>query len=130
MPRGRPPKNKVNIDAKNLQAKEILPEETPQVKENSPSEENIQTKETSQAKENSPAKERFFKESKYIKCDLCLAPIPSGPRIINISQLTGFASWHFDYVPIIHVCNDCAEEFKEYVEKWLNKKEAPKKKYC
>ena len=63
------------------------------------------------------------------RCNLCNSPINSSPRVINISQLSGFAPYHFDIIPLIKVCDNCAAEFKDMVEKWLIKHGADAKEY-
>ena len=63
------------------------------------------------------------------RCNLCNSPINSSPRVINISQLSGFAPYHFDIVPVIKVCDNCAVEFKDMIEKWLIKHGAEVKEY-
>lgn len=63
------------------------------------------------------------------RCNLCNSPINSSPRVINISQLSGFAPYHFDIIPLIKVCDNCAAEFKDMIEKWLIKHGAEAKEY-
>lgn len=63
------------------------------------------------------------------RCNLCNSPINSSPRVINISQLSGFAPYHFDIIPLIKVCDNCAVEFKDMIEKWLIKHGAEAKEY-
>ncbi len=75
------------------------------------------------------SKPRSSKEDKYPKCDLCSSPMPSNVTSINLSQVCGMADWHFEIYPIFHVCPKCRKEFKEYVEKWFEKKGAAKKPY-
>ena len=61
------------------------------------------------------------------KCDLCNSPIPSSPRVLNLSQLTGFAPWHFEIQDRYKVCENCGKKFREIIEKGLIEMGAEKK---
>lgn len=73
-------------------------------------------------------KSTFEKVSCY--CDLCNSPIYSSPNRIQLQHLTGKAYWHRDCsIEKLSICNNCANELNDLVDKFVLKKNPSLKKY-
>lgn len=124
MPRGRPKgsKNKVkNQIESNIAGKttELFTEN----KENSES--NVSTLEKNTSK-------NVSKNTKKIVCfcDQCGAEIYSSAIAVNLSHLTGQASWHRECsLEKLNLCNKCGEELNQLIDNWILKNHPEYRKF-
>lgn len=56
------------------------------------------------------------------KCDLCGKDIHCSPVNINLTYLTGKASWHRFCADRFRVCDKCAEELSTVIDNFIIKK--------
>lgn len=115
MPRGRPRKNPLPVEAKTNESAKVEP-----VKE---------------AKEDRlPKGYEFLTQAQYDKlpeCNRCHKKIVSGERNINLTYLTGMASWHRNVsLDRVCLCSDCGKELNKMIDDWLiNNGKGVKAKY-
>lgn len=108
MPRGRPPGSK---NAITLEKVNILQEEKSVVEE---------------VKVAIPKKELKVN----CKCDLCDRPIYSSPYKIRLQDLTSKATWHRECsIEKASLCENCAKELNDLIDKFVLKKKPSLKKY-
>lgn len=63
------------------------------------------------------------------KCDLCGKDIYCSPVNINLTYLTGKASWHRFCADNFKVCDDCAEELSGVIDSFIIKKNKNMKRW-
>lgn len=107
MPRGRPRKNPLPTES------------TAAVKHTPPTA--VDTKD----------KEKDKEKSSHSICDRCHKPHDFTERKLNLSLLTGMASWHRDVmVDKVSLCYDCSKELNKLIDDWLiNKGKGVTSKY-
>ena len=68
---------------------------------------------------------------KLPECDRCHKKIISGERNINLTYLTGMASWHRNVsLDRVCLCSNCSKELNEMIDDWLiNNGKGVKAKY-
>lgn len=104
MPRGKTKKT----DSTNLRVKKV-------------------TKNTTDNKAVKPKVEEVTSDTKPVtkvscKCDLCGKDIYCSPVSINLTYLTGKASWHRFSADRFKVCDTCAKELSEVIDSFIIKK--------
>lgn len=104
MPRGRPRKNPLPVEA------EI----------NKP----VRTEPIKEVKEGKlPKGYEFLTQAQYDKlpeCSRCHKKIVSGEKNINLTYLTGMAPWHRRVsLDRVCLCSDCSKELNEMIDSWL-----------
>lgn len=115
MPRGRPRKNPPPVETEVVKL----------VKEDSIEKE----------KENKlPKGYEFLTQVQYDKlpeCNRCHKKIVSGEKNINLTYLTGMASWHrMVSLDKVCLCSDCGKELNKMIDDWLiNEGKGIKAKY-
>jgi hypothetical protein len=57
-------------------------------------------------------------EEKYPICERCGKKVPSSLIIMNMTSLTGKASWHREIPDKPKVCDECAKKLSDLVDKW------------
>ena len=109
MPRGRPRKNPLPTES------------TATVKHTPPTAADTKDKE----------KENDKEKSSHSVCDRCHKPHDFTERKLNLSLLTGMASWHRDVmVDKVSLCYDCSKELNKLIDDWLiNKGKGVTSKY-
>lgn len=99
MPRGRPRKNPLPVEAE-------INEPVKEVKEGK-----------------LPKGYKFLTQAQYDKlfeCDRCHKKIISGEKNINLTYLTGMAPWHRRVsLDRVCLCSDCSKELNEMIDSWL-----------
>ena len=107
MPRGRPRKNPLPVEAEISE-----PVKTEPVKE---------VKEVKEGK--LPKGYEFLTQAQYDKlpeCSRCHKKIVSGEKNINLTYLTGMAPWHrMVGLNRVCLCNECGRELNELIDNWL-----------
>ena len=131
MARGRP-KGSKNKNSKNQNKKDII-----NVIDVSLTTSTISASVTNDSNENvniqaSEKSSKLIKKSKenIVLCDKCHKEVVSTPIVINLSYLTGQATWHRDCkLEKIHCCTQCARELNEIIDKWILKDNSQYLKY-
>ena len=62
-------------------------------------------------------------------CDICGKKFKTTPRYLNLSYLTSVAGYHRECSDRIMLCNDCAIEISDVIDKWIIKKNPELKKF-
>ena len=117
MPRGRPKgsKNKGTLMKMNLldDAPEKTTEETPVVQE-----------------EKKPEVKKEFTSKYSYCCDVCEKTFPGSPNPVDFMRLTGKADYYRESrSKNLYICNDCALELSDVVDRWLLKKNPKLRKF-
>lgn len=99
MPRGRPRKNPLPVETEVKSPVKAPAKETQQ---------------------EAPDKSKKEKEDKFPKCDRCHKKIVSSERRINLTYLTGMATWHREVsLDKVSLCFDCCKELNKIIDDWL-----------
>ena len=77
-----------------------------------------QTKDTKETKVSKPSKPKSQKE--YPTCDLCGAECMCDRIKLNLTYLTGKATWHREVEQdLFYLCHDCGREMNKMIDDWL-----------
>ncbi len=117
MPRGRPKgsKNKSTLMKMNLldDAPEKTTEETPVVQE-----------------EKKPEVKKEFTSKYSYCCDVCEKTFPGSPNPVDFMRITGKADYYRESRSTkLYICNNCALELSDVVDRWLLKKNPKLRKF-
>ena len=117
MPRGRPKgsKNKSTLMKMNLlnDIPEKTTEETPVIQE-----------------EKKPEVKKEFTPKYSYCCEVCEKTFPGSPNPIDFMRLTGKADYYRESRSRkLYICNECALELSDVVDRWLLKKNPKLRKF-
>lgn len=77
-----------------------------------------QTKDTKETKVSKPSKPKSQKD--YPTCDLCGAECMCDRIKLNLTYLTGKATWHREVKQdLFYLCHDCGREMNKMIDDWL-----------
>lgn len=77
-----------------------------------------ETKETKETKVSKPSKSKPQKD--YPTCDLCGAECMCDRIKLNLTYLTGKATWHREVKQdLFYLCHDCGREMNKMIDDWL-----------
>lgn len=77
-----------------------------------------ETKETKETKASKPSKPKAQKD--YPTCDLCGAECMCDRIKLNLTYLTGKATWHREVKQdLFYLCHDCGREMNKMIDDWL-----------
>lgn len=119
MPRGRPKgsKNKSTLAKMNIL-------ETPVV------ETTVEVTDTTDKKDPTPVVKKDLVSKYSYCCDVCEKTFPGSPNPIDFMRLTGKADYYRESRSRkLYVCNDCALELSDVVDRWLLKKNPKLRKF-
>lgn len=70
------------------------------------------------------------KEDTRPKCEMCGKPLDVTPIRIDLTRLTGLASWHRELKnDKVIMCSKCAKEFSSIIDKYLQRGVYTQKKF-
>lgn len=117
MPRGRPKGSKNKSTLMKMNLLESVPEKI---------EENLPVIE----EEKKPEQKKEFTPKYTYRCEVCEKTFPGSPNPIDFMRLTGKADYYRESRSRkLYVCNECALELSDVVDRWLLKKNPKLRKF-
>lgn len=117
MPRGRPKGSKNKSTLLKMNLLDITPEKT------------IEEPSVVQEEKKPEIKKEFTTKYSYC-CDVCEKTFPGSPNPIDFMRLTGKADYYRESRSRkLYVCNQCALELSDVVDRWLLKKNPKLRKF-